>query len=112
MEAPQEPSIHVCECPICQVSSDPVVVHRHEQINVLLSRLTEPQRRWYVGLLSQQSADVGVRQWVLITGLARNTIRRGQRELAAGLIDVPLTRQRRSGAGRLAAEKKTRHLKL
>ena len=103
-----EPAIHACECPICQAASDPVVVDRHHQINVLLSRLTEPQRRWYIGFLSQEPTSPGVRQWVLITGLARNTIRRGQRELAAGLAEVPPLRQRRAGAGRPAAEKKTR----
>lgn len=111
MLPPPEPSIHNCACPICQAASDPLVVHRHHQINVLLSRLTEPQRRWYVGFLSQEPASPGLRQWVLITGLARNTIRRGQRELAAGLLEAPATRQRRSGAGRPTAEKKTRRSK-
>ena len=77
-------------------------------MNVLLSRLTEPQRRWYVGFLSQQPDSPGDRQLVLITGLARNTIRRGRRELAAGLADIPASRQRRQGAGRLVAEKKIR----
>src|SRR5262245_2497695 len=108
MVPPPEPSIHVCECPICQAASDSVVVRRHHQINVLLSRLTEPQRRWYIGFLSQEPDSPGLRQWVLITGLARNTIRRGQRELAAGLAEAPATRQRRDGAGRPAAEKKSR----
>jgi hypothetical protein len=103
--------IHACECPICQAVSDPLVVERHHQINVLLSRLTEPQRRWYIGFLSQEPTSPGVRQWVLISGLARNTIRRGQRELAAGLAEVPPTRQRATGAGRPGAEKKTRCLK-
>jgi hypothetical protein len=103
-----EPPIHSCECPICQAASDPEVVRRHYQINLLLSRLTEPQRRWYVGFLAQENDSPGERQLALITGLSRNTIRRGQRELAAGLADVPPTRQRRAGAGRPAAEKKTR----
>ncbi|MBP1464795.1 hypothetical protein EYB53_003630 [Candidatus Chloroploca sp. M-50] len=111
MTALEEPAIHACACPICQAASDPAVVSRHHQINVLLSRLTEPQRRWYVGFLAQEPASPGLRQWVLITGLARNTIRRGQQELAAGLADVPAVRQRRTGAGRPAAEKKTRFWK-
>jgi hypothetical protein len=111
MQSLPEPTIHVCACPICQAASDPAVVERHHQINVLLSRLTESQRRWYIGFLSQEPASPGLRQWVLITGLARNTIRRGQRELAAGLLDAPPMRQRRAGAGRPTAEKKTRCLK-
>ena len=108
MSTPLEPPIHTCACSICQAGSDPVIVARHSQINVLLSRLTEPQRRWYVGFLSQQPDSPGERQLVLITGLARNTIRRGRRELAAGLADVPALRQRRRGAGRPVAEKKIR----
>ena len=106
-----EPTIHTCECSICQASSDPEIAGRHYQMNVLLSRLTESQRRWYVGFLSQQPDSPGDRQLVLITGLARNTIRRGRRELAAGLVDVPALRQRQPGAGRPVAEKKIRHSK-
>jgi len=111
MAAPTEPSIHACECPICQAGLDPDVMHRHYQINVLLSRLTEPQRRWYVGFLSQEPSSPGERQLALITGLDRNTIRRGRQELDAGLPNAPATRQRRRGAGRPPAEKKTRNSK-
>jgi hypothetical protein len=111
MSAPTEPSIHVCECPICQAGHDPDVMHRHSQINVLLSRLTESQRRWYVGFLSQEPSSPGERQLALITGLDRNTIRRGRQELEAGLPNAPPTRQRRRGAGRPTAEKKTRNSK-
>jgi hypothetical protein len=108
MSTPLEPPIHTCVCSICQAGSDPAIVTRHYQINLLLSRLTEPQRRWYVGFLSQQPESPGDRQLVLITGLARNTIRRGRRELATGFGDVPALRQRRRGAGRPVAEKKIR----
>jgi hypothetical protein len=100
--------VHSCACSICQAASDSEVLRRHQQINLLLSRLTEPQRRWYVGFLAQEPDSPGERQLALITGLSRNTIRHGRRELAAGLADLPPTRQRRSGAGRPAAEKKTR----
>jgi hypothetical protein len=111
MSTPPNPVIHSCECSTCQVGSDPEIVRQHYQMNVLLSRLTEPQRRWYVGFLSQQPDSPGDRQLVRITGLARNTIRRGRRELAAGLADVPPLHQRRHGAGRPVAEKKIRPLK-
>ena len=46
--------IHQCECEICRPESDPVIVQQHRQMNLLLSRLNEAQRRWYVGTLSQQ----------------------------------------------------------
>jgi hypothetical protein len=41
-----------------------------------------------------------------ITGLDRKTIRRGRREVIAGLAELAPDRQRRSGGGRLSAEKK------
>ena len=80
----------------------------HRQINVFLSRLNEPQRRWYVGLLSQRPDSSSDRQLSKITGLDEKTIRRGRRELETGLVDLPPERQRREGAGRPRAEKKTR----
>ena len=81
----------------------------HRQINVFLSRLNEPQRRWYVGLLSQRPDSSSDRQLSKITGLDEKTIRRGRRELETGLVDLPPDRQRREGAGRPRAEKKTRN---
>jgi hypothetical protein len=106
-----EQSVHMCECAICQAATDPAITHRHAQINLFLSRLTEPQRRWYVGLLSQEPESPSDRQLALITGLDKNTIQRGRRELETGLADVPPLRQRRGGAGRPRAEKKTRNSK-
>src|SRR2546428_7104014 len=83
-----ESEIHACECSICQTACDSDVMHQHDRINILLSRLTEPQRRWYVGFLSQAPESPGDRQLARITGLDRNTIRRGRRELVAGLVGV------------------------
>jgi hypothetical protein len=78
-------------------------------MNLLLSRLNEPQRRWYVGVLSQQPDSPSDRQLAEITGLDEKTIRRGRRELEEGLSDVPVDRQRQAGGGRPRAEKKTRN---
>ena len=50
----------------------------------MLSRLNEAQRRWYVGVLSQQPHRPSDRHLAEITGLDEKTIRRGRRELAAG----------------------------
>jgi hypothetical protein len=80
----------------------------HHQVNLLLSRLAEPQRRWYVGVLSQEPASPGDAQLALITGLDEKTIRRGRQEMAGELLNVPLERQRQVGGGRLLSEKKTR----
>jgi len=101
------PTIHQCECDVCQAGSDAATVRYHEQINLLLSRLNEPQRRWYVGTISQAPGSPSDRQLSLMTGLDEKTIQRGRRELAADLADVPPARQRREGGGRPSAEKKT-----
>jgi hypothetical protein len=98
---------HQCQCEICQSDSDEETVRQHRQMNIFLSRLNEPQRRWYVGLLSQKADSPSDRQLSLVTGLDEETIRRGRRELEGELNDVPEDRQRREGGGRLAAEKKT-----
>ena len=95
-----------CACAVCQAATDPVTLAHHRQINLFLSRLTEPQRRWYVGLLSQAPDSPSDRQLALITGLDPKTIQRGRAELAQGLADTPPTRQRRPGAGRPLAQKK------
>ena len=100
------PVVHSCGCAVCQAGRDPSTQQQHRQINLLLSRLSEPQRRWYVGFLAQQPDAPSERQLALITGLDTDTIRRGRAELAAGLVKVPPTRQRRSGGGRPATEKK------
>ena len=77
-------------------------------MNLFLRRLNEPQRRWYVGLLSQQPDSPSERQLAKITGLDEKTIRRGRQELEAELVGLPHNRQRREGGGRPRAEKKTR----
>lgn len=99
-------TIHQCGCDVCRTKSDPEVVQHHRQMNLVLSRLNEPQRRWYVGFFSQKPGSSSDRQLSLITGMDEKTIRRGRRELEAGLIDLPTDRQRREGGGRPAAEKK------
>lgn len=100
--------IHQCRCAICQAGNDPATAQYHHQVNLLLSRLNEPQRRWYVGVLSQQPDSPSDRQLAEMTGLDEKTIRRGRSELEGGLSDLPPDRQRRAGGGRPRAEKKTR----
>ena len=78
----------------------------HRQLNLLLSRLNEPQRRWYVGLLSLEPNSPSDEELSRISGLDEKTIRRGRRELEGELADVPTDRQRHEGGGRPAAEKK------
>lgn len=108
MTTEAEQQIHQCECAICQTGNDPATAQYHRQVNLLLSRLNEPQRRWYAGVLSQQPDSPSDRLLAEITGLDEKTIRRGRRELASGLSDLPPNRQRQAGGGRPRAEKKTR----
>ena len=100
-------SLHQCECSICQQQTDEEIVRYHRQVNLLLSRLAEPQRRWYVGVLSQEPESPSDGQLALITGLDEKTIRRGRQEMEDDLLNVPWDRQRQVGGGRWLSEKKT-----
>ncbi len=106
MRPREERAVHQCPCVDCQMGVDTPLLQRHQQINVLLSQLTEPQRRWYVGSLSADPTQPNDSALAHITGLDRKTIRRGRRELLAGLVEAPPARQRRPGGGRPRAEKK------
>ena len=108
MTKPIEVRLHSCECAICQAGADHATRQQHQRVNLFLSRLSEPQRRWYVGMLSQQPDSPSDVELARITGLDRKTIRRGRREVIAGLAELAPERQRRVGGGRLSAEKKTR----
>jgi hypothetical protein len=107
MTSETESQIHHCECDICKAGADLEIARHHRQMNVFLSRLNEPQRRWYVGLLSQRPDSPSDRQLAKITGLDEKTIQRGRQELEAELAGLPPDRQRREGGGRPRAEKKT-----
>jgi hypothetical protein len=98
--------IHECECKVCQAGQDEETQMRHRQINVLISKLKEAQRRWYVGSLSQSENGLSDRELARITGLDPKTIRRGRRELANGVAERLGERQRQPGGGRKGAEKK------
>ena len=100
-------SFHQCGCSVCQEQTDAEIVRYHRQVNLLLSRLAEPQRRWYVGVLSQEPDSPSDAQLALITGIDEKTIRRGRQEMEDDLLNVPLERQRQVGGGRLLSEKKT-----
>ena len=78
----------------------------HHKMNVLLSRLDEQQRRWYVAVEADRVGHGGAEQISKITGMNVNTIRRGRRELADDLADRPTDRVRQAGGGRKRTEKK------
>ncbi len=100
--------MHKCECDICQAGEDEAVKRYHRHINLVLSRLDEGQRRWYVASLSSEPGAPSDGVLVQITGLSSKTIQRGRKDLEAELMEVERGRQRRGGGGRPKAEKKTR----
>jgi hypothetical protein len=98
-------AIHQCECPKCRASSDHPEWQLHHQMNLLVSRLDEQQRRWYVALESKRVGYGGDKLLSQITGMDVETIRRGRRELEGELADRPAGRIRQKGGGRHRVEK-------
>ncbi len=102
-----ERSVHLCECPACRQHPYGHLAREHRRINRLVAGTDERTRRLVAGFLASQHGSGGVTLLAQITGLDRNTIARGQRELqrrqrhASGRI-------RRPGGGRPGAEKKVR----
>ena len=102
----QEAEIHQCQCSDCRQSGDHPNKLLHHQMNLLLSRLDEQQRRWYVALESNKLGHGGDTYMALVTGLHIQTIRRGREELNAELANRPVERVRLPGGGRMPVEKK------
>ncbi len=100
--------VHECGCSACR-SGDLAVQTDHRQLNLLVSRLDEQQRRWVVGREAQRLGHGGIKQLAEITGLHPETICRGREELAAELVDRPTSRVRQPGGGRPRVEKKIPH---
>lgn len=100
--------IHVCECTDCTQKEAHPNQQIHQQMNLLLSRLDEQQRRWYVAVEANRIGRGGVRLLSLISGMDEKTIQRGQQEIEQGLAERPSAQVRLSGGGRLRVEKKIR----
>ena len=98
---------HVCQCANCQSASEHADKKLHLQMNLLLSRLDEQQRRWYVAVEANRIGYGGLRLLSQITGLDEKTIQRGQEELEQNFADRPTDQVRSEGGGRQRVEKKT-----
>ena len=94
---------HRCQCLPCVKDPSGPTAELHRQINQLVVLLNEKDRRQVVGLLARQLGQGGVTKMAQVTGLSRNTISRGQRELAS---DECSDRIRAKGGGRPLTEKK------
>jgi hypothetical protein len=105
--APRLPSRrpHRCSCSDCVRHPRGATARAHRDINRLLATLDERRRRLFVGFLAREQGHGAVRRLARVTGLSRNTIRRGVREwrrpnlLSGGRI-------RRPGGGPKPVEKK------
>ena len=100
-------AVHQCQCPDCLSLEDHPIKEVHRLMNLLLSRLDEDHRRWYVALESLKIGHGGDRQLARITGMNVETIRRGREELESELGGRPVDRVRLPGGGRTPLEKKT-----
>lgn len=101
------PAVSRCRCPRCQETTPHPDQQLHQQMNLLLSRLNEQQRRWYAALESNRVGHGGDRLLSQISGLDEQTIRRGRQELATQLTTCPGEQVRQAGGGRPLTEKKT-----
>ncbi len=99
--------IHRCGCEMCHEHPYGSVAQQHRAINRVLATLDEKNRRRFVGLLAIQQGERSMAPLACITGLSRNTIARGKRE-----VEHPSRQRRRRirepGAGRPLTEKNTR----
>ncbi len=97
--------IHECECQDCRTGNAAIQAY-HRQLNLLMSRLDEQQRRWMAAVEANRLGHGGTQKLHEMTGLDINTIRRGRRELESGLANCPVGRIRVAGGGRKRLEKK------
>jgi len=100
--------LHVCQCVNCQSAGEHPDKKLHQQMNLLLSRLDEHQRRWYVAVEANRIGYGGIRLLSQITGIDEKTIQRGQQELEQNFAERSVGQVRLAGGGRQPVEKKTR----
>lgn len=100
--------VRVCQCGPCQQPEPHPDRAYHHHINVLLSRLDEAQRRWFLAVEAERLGPGADRLLHAVTGMDNKTLRRGRDELAASLAEQPPDRVRQPGGGRPPVEVKTR----
>ncbi len=99
--------VHECDCAACRLGEH-AERDDHRQLNLLLSRLDEQQRRWVAGREAGRLGHGGIKRISQITGLHPETIRRGRDELGDELRERPTENVRLPGGGRPRVEKKIR----
>jgi len=102
---PHRREVHVCLCPVCQLHPRSKISQEHRTINRLLAAADERLRRLLAGFFAQQRGHGGIVELERITGIDRNTISKGLRELRQARA-WSLGRVRQVGAGRQRMEVK------
>lgn len=97
--------IHVCSCSVCRHHPRASLAREHRAINRLLTAADERLRRLLVGFFARQRGPGGIVELERITGIDRNTIAKGRKEVCQAKR-VPFDRVRRPGAGRKSVEEK------
>jgi hypothetical protein len=96
--------VHACECPTCRQYPKGRVAREHRALNRLIAASNERTRRLLAGFLARQHGRGGIALLARITGLDRDTVARGRRELRQPFRSSG--RIRRPGAGGQRVEKK------
>ncbi len=90
---------HRCGCSDCLLHPRGATARAHRDINRLVATLDERRRRRFVGFLAREHGQgAAIRRLARVTGLSRNTIRRGLREWQRAVL-IPGQRIRRPGGG-------------
>jgi hypothetical protein len=99
---PTKPPIwaRVLICPLCQLPEPHPEQAFHHYMIVFLSRLNEPQRRWFVALEAMRLGHGGKHLLTQITGMSPTTILGGRHELEADLAGCPELHMRAPGRAR------------
>ena len=97
--------VRQCKCLNCEQAEDHPDKELHHEMNLLISRLDEQQRRWYVALEAKKLGHGGITLLSQITGMSADTIQRGREELDEELNSRPVGGMRLPGGGRSRVEK-------
>lgn len=105
MTVEQIQRLFLCQCTQCLERPDTPTAELHSQILEMVALLNEKHRRQFAALMALQFGHGGIRQVAEITGLSRNTISKGKRDLIEANFNSQV---RAAGGGRKLVEKKSR----
>lgn len=95
--------LHRCACPACRKHPHGAIAREHRALNRLVAAADERSRRLLLGFLAQQEGRGGIALLARVTGVNRNTIARGRREVLQGR-SLRRAGVRRRGGGRKRVE--------